>query len=166
MIPFFIVYSSTITVNYLDTKDSSNCSRRHFNSSRTVAHMYSDLCDHTTSVSSIGISGINSFLVHIFASLRWLASLVFFSVFKWYLFKYRISAGRLETNFAYQGKVRICVIDHHRYSYRQPNMNLEGTVSRLPLRLLPNGTSPVRYEPHLAKWVLLLLRAPNDRIIY
>ena len=43
---------------------------------------------------------------------------------------------------------------------------LVGTVSLLPLHLLPNGTSPVRYEPHLAKWVLLLLRAPNDRIIY
>ena len=38
---------------------------------------------------------------------------------------------------------------------------LVGTVSRLPLRLLPNGTSPVRYEPHLMKWVLLFTQSTH-----
>ena len=38
---------------------------------------------------------------------------------------------------------------------------LVGTVSRLPLHLLPNGTSPMRYEPHLMKWVLLFTQSTH-----
>jgi hypothetical protein len=39
--------------------------------------------------------------------------------------------------------------------------NLEGAVSLSPLCLLPNGTSPMRYEPHLAKWVLLFTQSTH-----
>ena len=72
-----------------------------------------------------------------------------------------LSAVGLETHFAYPrqsailrpGPIIAIRIDNQ--------FELVGTVSRLPLHLLPNGTSPERYEPHLAKWVLLFTQSTH-----
>ena len=73
----------------------------------------------------------------------------------------------MKTNFTYAGKAR----SESRTIKRNRIDNLDfaikgGTVSRLPLSLLPNGTPLVRYEPQLMRWVLLILISPIGSVIY
>lgn len=109
--PFYCIYSSdfgsAITVNYLDTSGSCSCSLRRFSSSSTASGLSIALCDHISSGSSIGISGIGTVLVLIFASLRWLASLVFFFVIMCLLFEYQLSAGFRKAHLASSEEVYV-----------------------------------------------------------